>query len=59
MNETLISIFKSIVSPLQGSFSWVNFLEIGVIAVILFILYKKFIQNTQSEKHIKGLFFII
>ena len=59
MNETLISIFKSIVSPLQGSFSWVNFLEIGVIAVILFILYKKFIQNTQSEKLFKGLFFLI
>ena len=59
MNETLISLFKSLVSPLQGSFSWVNFIEIGVIAVVLFILYKKFIQNTQSEKLFKGLFFLI
>ena len=59
MNNELISIFQKFVSPLQGSLNWVNFVEIGFIVFTLFIFYKKFIQNTQSEKLVKGLFFII
>lgn len=58
MNE-LLTIFQSLIAPLQGSLDWVNFVEIGIIAFILFFLYKKFIQNTQSEKLFKGLFFLI
>ncbi len=59
MTDTFYSIFQSIISPLQGSLSWVNFLEIAIIAAILFVFYKKFIQNTQSEKLVKGLFFLM
>ena len=57
--DEIISLFKNIISPLQGSLGWVNFVEIGIIVVILFVMYKKFIQNTQSEKLFKGLFFLV
>lgn len=59
MKDMLISIIQDIFSPLQWSFSWVNFLEIAIIATVLFIFYKKFIENTQSEKLVKGIFFLI
>ncbi|MBR6126293.1 diadenylate cyclase CdaA [bacterium] len=59
MTDDLISIFQSLISPLQGSFGWVNFFEILIITGILFILYKKFIRNTQAEKLIKGLFMLL
>jgi len=58
MTETILSIFKNLLSPLQWSVGWVSFLEIGIIVAVLFIFYKKFIQNTQSEKLVKGLFFL-
>lgn len=41
------------------SFSWTNVLEILVIVGILFVFYKKFIKDTQSEKFVKGIFFLI
>ena len=58
MNE-LITIFQNIIAPLQGSLNWVNFVEIAIIVAVLFVMYKKFIQNTQSEKLFKGLFFLV
>ena len=36
-----------------------NIIEIALIAIILFVFYRKFIKNTQSEKLVKGLFFLI
>ena len=59
MTDDLISIFQSLISPLQGSFGWISLFEIAIIAGFLLILYKKFIQNTQSEKLIKGLFMLL
>lgn len=59
MKDMLISIIQDIFSPLQWSFSWINFLEIAIIAGVLFVFYKKFIENTQSEKLVKGIFFLI
>ena len=59
MTDTLFSILKNIISPLQWSFHWVNIIEIGIIVSVLLIFYKKFIRNTQSEKLVKGLFFLI
>ena len=55
----LISLIQDILSPLQWSLNWVNILEIALIVVILFVFYKKFIRNTQSEKLVKGLFFLV
>ena len=36
-------------------FYWVNLLQIGIIAVLIFVFYKSFIQNTASEKLVRGL----
>ena len=55
----LISLIQDILGTLQWSLNWINILEIALIVVILFVFYKKFIQNTQSEKLVKGLFFLV
>ncbi len=59
MIDALISLIQDIISPLQWSLNWINILEIALIAVILLIFYQKFIRNTQSEKLVKGLFFLV
>lgn len=59
MFDGFLAFIHGILSPIQESFSWVNILEILFIAAILFIFYKKFIRNTQSEKLVKGLFFLV
>lgn len=58
MIETLQSFFKTALSPLNWAFSWVNLLQILFIFAIIYIFYRKFIRNTQSEKLVKGLFFL-
>ena len=58
MIEGLFTFFQNILSPLQGTFNWVNIIEICFIAIIVFVFYRKFIRNTQSEKLVKGLFFL-
>lgn len=50
---------KNLTTFLDLSFSWVNFVEITIIALILFVFYQKFIKNTQSEKFVKGAFFLV
>lgn len=59
MTDALISLIQNILSPLQWSLNWINVLEIGLIVVILFVFYQKFIKDTQSEKLVKGLFILI
>ena len=59
MIDGLLAFIHSILSPLQWSLNWVNVLEICFIAGIVFIFYRKFIQNTQSETLIKGLVFLV
>ena len=59
MSDALISLIQDIFSPLQLSLSWINMLEIAFIVVTLFVFYQKFIKNTQSEKLVKGIFFLI
>ena len=59
MIEALISLIQNILSPLQWSLNWVNVLEISFIVLILFVFYQKFIKNTQAEKLVKGIFFLI
>ena len=59
MTDALISLIQDILSPLQWSLTWVNIIEIALIGIILFIFYRKFIKNTQSEKLVKGLFFLV
>lgn len=59
MIEGLSALFKGFLSPLQWSLNWVNILQICFIALIVFVFYRKFIQNTQSEKLVKGLLFLV
>jgi diadenylate cyclase len=59
MIDGFLAFIHSILSPFQGSFHWVNILEILFIVVVLFVFYRKFILNTQSENLVKGLFFLV
>ena len=59
MIDGLIAYLNSIINPMQWSLNWVNILQICFIAIILFIFYRKFIHNTQSETLVKGLFFLV
>ncbi len=59
MIDPLISLIQDFLSPLQWSLSWINIIEIALIAVILLVFYQKFIKNTQAEKLVKGIFFLI
>lgn len=37
-------------------FSWLGLIQVAVIAVMVWVFYRSFIQNTQSEKLVRGLF---
>ena len=36
-------------------FTWINLIQIAVIVVIIWVFYRTFIKNTQSEKLVRGL----
>lgn len=59
MIEGVFPLITSIFEPLRNSLNWVSVLEICFIVLILFVFYRKFIKNTQSEKLVKGLFFLV
>jgi diadenylate cyclase len=59
MIDTLIAISQSVLGQLKWSLTWVNIIEIFIIASTLFLFYRKFIKNTQSEKLVKGIFILI
>jgi diadenylate cyclase len=59
MIDGLIAFLHSILLPFQGTLNWVNILEICFIVLIVLVFYRKFIQNTQSENLVKGIFFLV
>ena len=59
MLDTVIAIFQGIFGQLKWSLTWVNGIEILIIASALYLFYIKFIKNTSSEKLVKGLFILI
>ena len=59
MLESVFAFVHSIFSPFNWSLNWVNILQIAFITLIIFVFYRKFIQNTQSETLVKGLFFLV
>ena len=59
MIDKLIAVFQSITGSLKWSLTIVNIFEILIIASTLYLFYRKFIKNTQSEKLVKGLFILI
>lgn len=59
-------MFNEILSYLQfqiGTWDWslslTNIFEISIIIGLLYYFYKKFIKDSQSEKFVKGVFFLI
>ena len=59
MFNSIFSYLQFQLGTLDWSLNWTNIFEIIVIAVILFFFYKKFIKDSQSEKFVKGIFFLI
>ena len=59
MIDGLLAYIHGILSPLRWSLNWVNVLEILFIVSIVYVFYRKFIRNTQSETLIKGLVFLV
>ena len=55
IKDILISQLKF----LHLTFSWVNIVEVAIIAAFLFFIYQKFINGTQSEKLVKGIFILL
>lgn len=59
MLDEILKYLQMQVGMLDLSFSGTNVIEIFVIAIVLFVFYKKFIKNTQSEKFVKGAFVLV
>lgn len=59
MISEISTYFQSLIAAMELSFSWTNMVEIFIIAIVLYVFYKKFIKNTQSEKFVKGAFFLV
>lgn len=54
MINTLVNAFYDDVNALRLGFSWDDAVELFIIVLLISIVYKKLIKNTQSEKLIKG-----
>lgn len=59
MISDILAYIQNLIGLMDLSFSWTNIVEIFVIVLILWLFYKKFIKNTQSEKFVKGAFFLV
>lgn len=59
MINEISAFLESQLKSLNWAFSWLNVSEILIIIATVFVFYKKFIQNTQSEKLVKGIIFLI
>lgn len=58
MNEFLNFIMKQLITTFNR-LSWVNGIEILIILIILWIVYRRFIKGTPSENIVKGSFILI
>lgn len=59
MLHELITLSQSQMKALDWSFNWLNVSEVLIIVITLLAFYRKFIKNTQSEKLVKGIFFLL
>ncbi len=59
MISDISTYISNLINMMDLSFSWTNIVEIFIIVFILYLLYDKFIKNSQSEKFVKGAFFLI
>ncbi len=59
MIDTILAYIQSQFAAMDLSFSWTNLIEIAIIVAVLYAIYRKFIKDTQSEKFVKGAFFLV
>ncbi len=59
MFNDVLSYLQFQLGTMDWSLSWTNIIEIAIIVGLLFVFYKKFIKDSQSEKFVKGIFFLI
>lgn len=59
MLQHLLAFFQSQINELHWAYSWLDVSEVFIIFVVVFAFYRKFIKNTQSEKLVKGIFFLV
>lgn len=58
MLQSLTAFFQSQLKALHWSFTWLNVIEVLIIAVFILAFYKRFIKNTQAERLVKGIVFL-
>ena len=58
INEFFSYIIKYF-GNLKIGFNWSDVVQVGLIALLLLFIYRKFIKNTSSEKFVKGLLIIV
>lgn len=59
MIDTILAYIQSQFAAMDLTFSWTNLIEISIIVAVLYAIYRKFIKDTQSEKFVKGAFFLV
>ena len=59
MINTLVNTIHSQLPRFDLTFNLLNISEILIISIIVFAFYKKFKRNTQAEKLVKGLIFLV
>lgn len=59
MFNDILSYLQFQLGTMDWSLSWTNIIEIAIIVALLYIFYKRFIKDSQSEKFVKGIFFLI
>lgn len=59
MLHNIQAFLQSQLNNLHWSFTWLNVSEVLIIVITVFTFYKKFIKNTQSEKFVRGILFLI
>ncbi len=59
MFNKIFSYLQLQLGTMDWSLSWTNIVEIAIIVALLYIFYKRFIKDSQSEKFVKGVFFLI
>ncbi|MDD3436680.1 MAG: diadenylate cyclase CdaA [Candidatus Gastranaerophilales bacterium] len=59
MLHDLMAFFQAQLNNLHLSFTWLDVGEVLIIVITVLAFYKRFIKNTQSEKLIRGILFLI
>ncbi|MBP7211918.1 diadenylate cyclase CdaA [bacterium] len=59
MLHDLMTFVHSQLLSLNWSFNWLNISEVLVIVLVVLAFYRRFIKNTQAEKLVRGIIFLI